>query len=191
MSGSLVLNDELLEWLLGEYPLLFCVKFELSGPLCNQLTSLAALTRSPCLRKFHVNFMSAEKLRVESRLLEELSLPCMIRCSDVELACPRLANLTLEASPAMPRSGPLRSLASSLALCADQLNFLSIDFPFQHADEYTFLAALSGKLQNLALRLSSVEVLASLSQLIVLELFCEGQPDLSKLGSWTRLKVSK
>jgi hypothetical protein len=50
---------------------------------------------------------------------------------------------------------------------------------------------LDGRLANLGIRLSSLDVLSSLPLLSMLEIFCDDTPDLSSLRDWQHLKVLK
>ncbi len=191
--GILLVKDELLSWLLEEFPLLVSVKFQLEDPLCNQLSAdgFSTAVSSTNLIKLHINFLPIERLSVRSPSLQVLTLRGMTNCCNVDLMCPRLSTLELDFVPTMQRTGPLHGLVQSIAACAGRLNWLCVNYPFKGMEEFEFLKAIGGNLQNLSLRLSTVEVLASLPQLSVLELFCDGQPDLSRLRDWKHLKVLK
>jgi hypothetical protein len=196
LVGTLLLRDELFGWLLGNYPLLRSIKFELSDPLCNQLTEegfSAAMNKSGTLWKLHMNHLQVPCLSIASNQLQMLTLRQMTKCETVDLNCPRLSSLELDYSPLMQRVNPLKGLGASLAPCAASgaLTWLCVTYPFGGIEEYDFLKTLDGKLSNLGIRLADVDVLAVVPNLSVLELFCVNSPDLGKLSRWKNLKVLK
>ena len=185
--GWLLVSNELLLWLVTEFPLLGSIKICLEDPLCNQVTDAGIagmMAAAPQLRKFHLNHLKGVgALAFRSPHLEGLSLKGLSSCVRVELACPRLSNLELQFGDLMVRNGPLAGLPETIMCCAKNLRWLCVTYPFAMEDLY-FLDYVS-HINHLGIKLPAIEGLRhKVPHLTKLELYSSNQLDLNQLIEW-------
>jgi hypothetical protein len=186
--GWLLVSNELLVWLVSEFPLLSSVKIYLEDPLCNQVTDAGisgTIAAAPQMRKFHLNHLrNIGVLCFKSPHMEGLSLKGLSSsCTRVDIGCPRLSNLELQFDGHVARNVPLAGLPETIMCCAKNLRWLCVTYPFAAEDLY-FLDYVS-QIQNLGIRLPSIEALRhKVPYLAKLELHSSHQLDLNQLIEW-------
>ncbi len=187
IAGWLLVSNELLVWLVTEFPLLQSIKIYLEDPLCNQVTDTglsAMVAAAPHLRKLHLNHLrNINALSFKSAHLEGLSLTGLGSCTKVEIVCPRLSNLELKFGANQLRGGPLVGIHESVLCCAKNLRWLCLTYPFA-AEELLFLDHVP-HITNLGIKLPSMEALRhKVPHLTLLELYSGNLLDLNQLIDW-------